>query len=147
MMSNMEYKGYLASIEFDTYDNIFVGEVLGIEDSLTFQGSSVEELQKMFSQRIADYLEICQRTGRIFMEGERCEQETIVNYDAEYPMATVYTRDRAVMHDLDRCTLNSPNTHRLIKQDEVSKTYEIPKSCICYCTSVEDFAVSENAPS
>ena len=44
----MEYKGYHAIVEFDAEDQIFVGVVFGIADSLSFHGTSVEELEKSF---------------------------------------------------------------------------------------------------
>ena len=44
MSSILEYKGYHASIEYDAEDNIFVGEVIGITDSLNFHGTSVDEV-------------------------------------------------------------------------------------------------------
>ena len=37
-MSSMTYKGYTARIEFDSRDDIFWGKVLGIADSITFEG-------------------------------------------------------------------------------------------------------------
>ncbi len=64
MGSMLEYKGYHASIEFDADDNIFVGEVFGITDSLNFHGSSVEELKKMFEQSIENYIELCAKAGK-----------------------------------------------------------------------------------
>lgn len=64
MSSMMEYKGYHASVEYDAEDNIFVGEVFGIADSLNFHGSSIEELQNMFYQSIDNYLELCQKIGK-----------------------------------------------------------------------------------
>ena len=62
--SMLEYKGYHASIEFDAEDNLFVGEVFGITDSLNFHGESVSELKEMFKQCIDNYLEICQQIGK-----------------------------------------------------------------------------------
>lgn len=64
MNSMLEYKGYHASIEFDSEDNIFVGEVFGITDSLNFHGSTVPELKEMFKQCIENYLDLCQKTGK-----------------------------------------------------------------------------------
>ena len=43
----MEYKGYYAIVKIDAEDQIFVGEVFGIADSLSFHGTSVEELEEM----------------------------------------------------------------------------------------------------
>lgn len=64
MNSMLEYKGYHASIEYDAEDEIFVGEVFGIADSLNFHGTSIEELKKMFEQSIENYLEFCAKIGK-----------------------------------------------------------------------------------
>lgn len=63
-MNLMEYKGYHAKITFDSEDNIFVGEVVGIKDSLNFHGSSVEELKEMFQQSIDNYLCMCENFNK-----------------------------------------------------------------------------------
>ncbi len=60
----MKYKGYRATISYDEEDNIFVGEVFGISDSLNFHGTSVDELEKMFHQCIDNYLEACAQIGK-----------------------------------------------------------------------------------
>ena len=64
MNSMLEYKGYHASIEYDADDDIFVGEVFGISDSLNFHGTTVEELKQMFQQSIDKYLELCEKIGK-----------------------------------------------------------------------------------
>lgn len=62
--SMLEYKGYHAAIEYDADDNIFVGEVFGIADSLSFHGTTVEELKRMFEQSIDNYLALCSEIGK-----------------------------------------------------------------------------------
>lgn len=64
MNSMLEYKGYHATIEFDADDDIFVGKVFGIADSLNFHGSSIPELKEMFEQCIDNYLERCEKIGK-----------------------------------------------------------------------------------
>jgi len=64
MMNIMNYKGYTAKIEFDPRDNIFWGKVLGIRDSITFEGSTVEELTADFHNAIDFYLSDCATSGR-----------------------------------------------------------------------------------
>jgi predicted HicB family RNase H-like nuclease len=65
MMNNtMTYKGYIAQIEFDSRDGIFVGRVLGIIDSITFHGQTVHELESDFRAAIDQYLTDCDATGR-----------------------------------------------------------------------------------
>ena len=60
----MEYKGYHAAIEYDAEDNIFIGEVFGLADSLNFCGTPIGELQEMFEQSIDNYLELCAKIGK-----------------------------------------------------------------------------------
>lgn len=64
MNSMLEYKGYHATVEYDAEDNIFIGEVFGITDSLNFHGTSVIELKEMFEQCINNYLELCDKIGK-----------------------------------------------------------------------------------
>ena len=64
MASMLEYKGYHATVDFDAEDNLFVGEVFGLSDSLNFHGASVEELNSMFHQSVDNYLSLCQKIGK-----------------------------------------------------------------------------------
>ena len=64
MSSVIEYNGYHAKIEYDAEDDIFVGEVIGIVDSLSFHGSSIEEIHQMFEQSIDNYLDFCEKIGK-----------------------------------------------------------------------------------
>lgn len=59
----MKYKGYVATITFDDEANIFHGEVANIRDVVTFQGKSVQQLQKAFKDSIEDYLAFCKERG------------------------------------------------------------------------------------
>ncbi len=62
-MNSMTYKGYFAKINFDDRDNIFWGKVIGIRDSITFEGETVEELRKDFHNGIDHYLSVCEQKG------------------------------------------------------------------------------------
>lgn len=64
MKNVMTYKGYTARIEFDERDDIFVGKVIGIADSITFHGETVKELRKDFQAAIDHYIADCAATGR-----------------------------------------------------------------------------------
>jgi len=52
----MTFKGYTARIEFDPRDNIFIGKVIGIDDSITFHGSTVDELTDDFHAAVDHYI-------------------------------------------------------------------------------------------
>ena len=60
----MEYNGYHADIKYSDEDKLFIGEVIGLNDTLAFHGSSVEELEKMFHQSVDNYLEMCREFGK-----------------------------------------------------------------------------------
>lgn len=62
----------------------------------------------------------------------RYEQETIINFNAGEEMATVYTRDPAVMRRLDALVIEFPEVYRCIRVTDIDKTYEMPKSCVSY---------------
>lgn len=64
MKSMLEYRGYHASVEYDAEDDILIGEVFGISDSLNFHGQSISEIKEMFKQSIDNYLEICEKLGK-----------------------------------------------------------------------------------
>lgn len=59
----LNYKGYSGHVEFDDEAGLFHGEVLDLKDVVTFQGTSVEELQRAFRESIDDYLQYCLERG------------------------------------------------------------------------------------
>lgn len=59
----ISYKGYSGTVRFDDEAEIFHGEVLGLRDVVTFQGTTVEELKKAFEDSVEDYLEFCEERG------------------------------------------------------------------------------------
>ena len=60
----------------------------------------------------------------------RIEQETIVNANAEEKMAEVYTADPVMIRKLDKMVEKYPDQYKVIKEDDVSKTYQFPKKLI-----------------
>lgn len=59
----LEHKGYRGQVEFDAEAKIFHGEVVGTRDVVSFQGTSVEELEAAFRDSVEDYLEFCAERG------------------------------------------------------------------------------------
>lgn len=62
--NTMSSKGYTARIAFDSRDNILVGRVLGIADSVTFHGADADEVALAFHCAIDHYLADCAAEGR-----------------------------------------------------------------------------------
>ena len=63
-MSMLTYKGYQGSFEYDPDADIFHGDVLHINDVVTFQGRSIDELKAALAESIEVYLEYCAKKGR-----------------------------------------------------------------------------------
>ena len=63
-MSILTYKGYQGSFEYDPEADIFHGDVLHINDIITFQGRSIDELKAALTESVEVYLEYCKKKGR-----------------------------------------------------------------------------------
>jgi len=63
-MSILCYKGYQGRFEYDPDADIFHGDVLHINDVVTFQGRSIDELKAALAESVDVYLEYCEKKGR-----------------------------------------------------------------------------------
>lgn len=59
----MNYKGFIGVVEYDDEAHIFTGEVVNTRTVITFQGTSVEEIENEFHASVDDYLEWCREDG------------------------------------------------------------------------------------
>lgn len=64
MKNYFEHEGYIGSVEFSADDRVFFGKIHGIVDLVTFEGSSVNELEVAFKEAITDYLKTCEELGK-----------------------------------------------------------------------------------
>jgi predicted HicB family RNase H-like nuclease len=58
-MNTIKHGKYIATLELDLDAGIFHGEVVNLNDVVTFQGGSVGELRRAFKDSIEDYLKAC----------------------------------------------------------------------------------------
>jgi predicted HicB family RNase H-like nuclease len=59
----MEYKGYIGKVELDEEAGVLYGEVINVRDVITFEGTTVEEVQTAFRESVDDYLDFCAQRG------------------------------------------------------------------------------------
>ena len=59
----MEYKGYHAVVQFDDDADIFHGNIIGTQDTVTFQGETVVDLKQAFRDSLESYLAVCAELG------------------------------------------------------------------------------------
>jgi predicted HicB family RNase H-like nuclease len=62
--NTMRHKGFIGSIHYSPEDECFHGRIEGIDDLVSFEGRSVDELKKNFKEAVEDYLELCRTTGK-----------------------------------------------------------------------------------
>ena len=60
----IEYKTYYASVQFSAEDEVFHGKIIGINDLVSFEGTTVAELKKAFHEAVNDYLATCKELGK-----------------------------------------------------------------------------------
>lgn len=60
MNGHLEYQGYRSKVEFSNEDGCFVGHVLGIPDTLAFDGQTAKEVTQSFHVCIDEYLKLRQ---------------------------------------------------------------------------------------
>ena len=94
----MQYKGYRAELAYDQRDNIFVGSVFGISDSLNFHGNSIDELEKSFHDCVDNYLYYCKQAGKI-PQKEFSGNFNVRTNPAIHEKAALYASE-------NRCSLN-----------------------------------------
>ncbi len=63
-MNTLSYKGYVARVEFDGDDDLFVGHIAGINDLVGFHADNVEALKHAFHEAVDDYIDTCAKTGK-----------------------------------------------------------------------------------
>lgn len=66
------------------------------------------------------------------MKLTRYEQETIINFNAQDQMATLYTRDPVVMRKVDVLVTEYLDIFKCIGETDIDKTYEMPKKYVTY---------------
>lgn len=64
MKDVVTHKGFIGSVHFNAEDNVFHGKIEGIDDLVTFEGKSVDELIKAFHEEVDDYIELCKEQGK-----------------------------------------------------------------------------------
>lgn len=64
MKNMLTYKGYSGSVEYSADDEILYGKIIGVRDTVTFEGDTVTKLKKAFKEAVNDYIETCQQLGR-----------------------------------------------------------------------------------
>ncbi|MBN2892739.1 MAG: type II toxin-antitoxin system HicB family antitoxin [Bacteroidales bacterium] len=64
MKNILKYKGFIGSVNFSPNDRVFFGKLEGIEDLVTFEGTSVDELETAFKEVVDLHISDCEKEGK-----------------------------------------------------------------------------------
>jgi len=59
MKDVLNYKGFIGSVHFSTDDKVFFGKIEGVNDLITFEGQSVDELVNAFQYVVDEHVKDC----------------------------------------------------------------------------------------
>lgn len=64
MAGYLKYKNYYGTVEYSSEDKLLYGKVVGINDLVNYEGTSIDELNENFKEAVNDYLETCKELGK-----------------------------------------------------------------------------------
>ncbi len=57
MENKLKYKGFIGSVNFSAEDRAFYGKVEGINDLVTFEGTTIDELEEAFKYMVEEHIQ------------------------------------------------------------------------------------------
>jgi predicted HicB family RNase H-like nuclease len=63
MKDVMTYEGFIGSVHFSGDDRVFFGKVEGINDLITFEGQTVDELEQAFKYMVDEHIKDCEKNN------------------------------------------------------------------------------------
>ena len=63
MKDVLKYKGYIGSVHYAAEDRVFYGKVEGINDLISFEGSTVDELEEGFKYMVDEHIKDCKKNN------------------------------------------------------------------------------------
>jgi len=64
MKDVIKYKEHIGTVRFSAEDRVFYGKIEGINDLVTFEGQSVDDLVTAFQEAVEDYYILCEKAKK-----------------------------------------------------------------------------------
>lgn len=64
MNDMLRHKGYIAEVHFSPEDDVFYGQLLGIDALVNFEADTVAGLKLAFKEAVEDYLHTCKEMNK-----------------------------------------------------------------------------------
>lgn len=121
MTNALTYNGYTASISYSADDDVFFGKVMGVNDLITFEGTSVFELKNSFQEAVDDYLETCKTLGKSPDKTYKGVFNVRVSSELHKKIATFAAQNDITLNDFVRSVLAYAMDHEDIKAEAVDR--------------------------
>jgi predicted HicB family RNase H-like nuclease len=63
MKDVLTYKGFIGSVHYNSKDRVFFGKIEGINDLVTFEGTTVDNLENGFKFMVDEHIKDCLEEG------------------------------------------------------------------------------------
>ena len=63
-MNKLTHKGYTGTIDVSIEDDCLHGQILFIDDIITYEGDTVDDIKSSFKEAVDHYLAYCKETGK-----------------------------------------------------------------------------------
>jgi predicted HicB family RNase H-like nuclease len=64
MKNVLEFKGFIGTVNYSAEERVFFGKLEGINDLVTFEGTTVDALENSFKEMVNLHIEDCEREGK-----------------------------------------------------------------------------------
>lgn len=64
MGNHLSHKGYLGTVEYNAEDQVLHGQIMAVNDLVTYEATDVTGLRAAFEEAVEDYLDTCAELGK-----------------------------------------------------------------------------------
>lgn len=62
----LESRGYKGTLSYSVTDNVYHGKIVGVDDLITYEADSYEELVEEFKDAVLEYMDYIENRGKIW---------------------------------------------------------------------------------
>jgi predicted HicB family RNase H-like nuclease len=114
MINSLFYNGYTASIQFSPADEVFFGKVIGVNDLISFEGTSVAELKKGMQEAVDDYIATCEALGKSPEKTYKGVFNVRISSELHKRIALLASQYDVTLNDFVKSVLQYASTHQEI---------------------------------
>ena len=112
MINSLSYDGFTANIHYSPADEVFFGKLIGVNDLVTFEGTSVEELKQGMKEAVEDYVETCKALGKSPEKSYKGVFNVRVSSDLHKKIALLASQYDVTLNDFVKSVLQYASSHQ-----------------------------------